>query len=116
MHSRMLDPCGILRVQSWDSRAAGLSKTEQVLGVVWPDETGAVAHGRAEILCIGPTDWLVISNDPDVTELLQGLAQAFEGSTFRATNVSQALARVAIEGPDADVLLSKGSSLDLHPS
>jgi sarcosine oxidase, subunit gamma len=116
MHSRVLEPCGIIRVHAWDSKAADLSRAKLVLGVAFPKETGTIANGRADILCIGPTDWLVIADDPDVNELLRGLAEAFEGSTYRATNVSQAFARVAIEGPEVRVLLNKGSALDLHPA
>jgi sarcosine oxidase, subunit gamma len=87
-----------------------------VLGVAWPEEVGATGNGHADILCIGPTDWLVIARDPDVTGLLHGLEAAFEGSAFRATNVSQALTRMAIEGSDARVLLTKGTALDLDPT
>jgi len=122
MRSCALEPCGIIRVQTWDSNGTGLSKpaclskAEQVLGVTWPERVGATANGRADILCIGPTDWLVIARGSDITGLLHGLEEAFEESAFRATNVSQALTRFAIEGPDARVLLSKGTALDLDPT
>jgi sarcosine oxidase subunit gamma len=110
----LLDPCSIIRVQTWDSQAAAPSKVEQALGIAWPQETGAVACGRADIICTGPTDWLVIAADPDAATLLQQLAEAFEGSAFRATNVSQALGRIKIDAPYARVLLTKGCALDLH--
>ena len=112
----LIDPCSILRVQTWDSQAPAPAKVEQALGVVWPHDSGAVACGRAAILCIGPTDWLVIAPDPDVTGLLHGLEVAFEGSSFRATNASHALTRLAIEHSEARVLLSKGTALDLDPT
>lgn len=105
-----------IRVQTWDGEAAVPPKVAQMLGSDWPQETGAVASGRADILCVGPTDWLVIGTDPDATALLQRLEEAFEGSAFRATNVSQALARIEIAGPEARTLLAKGCALDLHPS
>jgi sarcosine oxidase, subunit gamma len=111
----LIDPCSILRVQTWDSQAPAPAKVEQALGVVWPHDSGAVACGRAAILCIGPTDWLVIASDPDAAALLDWFEEAFEGSAFRATNVSQALARIKIDGPAARLLLAKGCSLDLHP-
>ena len=122
MLSRVLEPCGILRVQTWDSKLTGLpkpagfAKAEQALGATWPDLVGATAYGHADILCTGPTDWLVITPVPDVTKLLHGLGDAFEGSSFRATNASHALTRIAIEGPDARVLLTKGTSVDLDPT
>jgi sarcosine oxidase subunit gamma len=115
MRSRVLDPCSIIRVQTWDSEAAASSKVEEALGIAWPNETGAIASGPADIICTGPTDWLVIAADNEATALLQRLGEAFEGSAFRATNMSQALARIEIDGPNARVLLSKGCALDLHP-
>ena len=122
MLSPVLQPCSIIRVQTWDSKLTGLSKpaglanAEQALGTTWPELVGTTANGHADILCIGPTDWLVIVPDPDVTGLLHELGEAFEGSSFRATNVSHALARLAIEDPDARALLTKGTALDLDPT
>ena len=112
---RSLDPCSIVRVQTWDSQAAAPAKVELALGIAWPRETGASVSGRVDIICTGPTDWLVMASDLDGAELLQRLDQAFMGSLFRATNVSQALSRMEIDGPDARMLLAKGCSLDLHP-
>ena len=122
MLSRVLEPCGIIRVQTWDSKLtglpkpAGLAKAEQALGATWPELVGATANGHADILCTGPTDWLVIAPDPDITGLLHGLGEAFEGSSFRATNASHALTRLAIEHSEARVLLAKGTALDLDPT
>jgi sarcosine oxidase subunit gamma len=115
MFKTLIDPCSIIRLQSWDCEIPAPSKIEQVLGSAWPNETGVAASGRVDILCVGPTDWLVIDTHPETGALLQQLAEAFEGSAFRATNVSSALARIEIEGPEARVLLSKGCALDLHP-
>jgi sarcosine oxidase subunit gamma len=113
---KVLDPCTLIRVQTWDLQAAVPPAAERSLGIAWPRETGTVARGRAEVLCIGPTDWLVIAIDSDPAALLQQLAQAFRGSTFRASDVSQALTRIEIDDPEARMLLSKGCALDMHPS
>jgi sarcosine oxidase gamma subunit len=55
---------------------------EQMLGIVWPKSMGAVVSGRANILCIGPTDWLVMAADPHPAALLRMLSEAVEGSAF----------------------------------
>lgn len=115
MLSRLLDACSIVRVQTWDPSAKAPSKVEQALGVAWPQKTGAVASGRADIVCLGPTDWLVIATD-SAAALLHRLDEGFAASVFRATNVSDALSRVEIRGPAARTLLAKGCSLDLHPA
>ena len=48
--------------------------------------------------------------------LHQLLEDAFEGSTFRTTNVSQALVRIEVRGPEVRALLLKSCALDLYPS
>src|ERR1700728_1463729 len=116
MLKRLLAPCSIIRIQTWDSKAIVSSTVEEVVGVTWPHNTGAVATGRAKVICVGPTDWLVIVADLNAIEWLQQLKAAFEDSPFRATDVSQALARIEIEGPEVRDLLAKGCGLDLHPS
>jgi sarcosine oxidase subunit gamma len=115
MLKRLLNACSIIRVQSWNSEAMPPAMIENVLGVSWPTITGSVARGRVDILCIGPTDWLLLAIDPDAAALLQRLNDALGDSDFRATNISQSSARVQIEGSAVRDLLSKGCSLDLHP-
>src|SRR5262249_10884522 len=43
------------------------------------------------------------------------LASDFKGSSYRATDVSSALARFRVGGPDARAILAQGTGLDLHP-
>jgi sarcosine oxidase, subunit gamma len=112
----LLDPCTIVRVQSWDSEIRVPSTVEQALGATWPQDMGTIANGRADILCVGPADWLVMTTELDGTALVQRLNEAFEQTTFCATNVSQGLARIEVGGPEVRVLLNKGCALDLHPS
>ena len=110
------DLCSVIRIQTWDSQAVVPLPVERALSITWPMETGTVASGRADVICTGPTDWLVMTADPDAAPLLQRLDESFGGSAFRATDFTQALALVEITGPDARVLLAKGCALDLHPS
>jgi sarcosine oxidase, subunit gamma len=115
MRKQVLGPCAIVRVQTWDGAALAPSAVEGLLGVDWPRKTGAVASGRAEVICVGPTDWLVQASESDATEWSDRLAAALAGTPFRATDVSDALARIEIEGLEIRDLLNKGCSLDLHP-
>jgi sarcosine oxidase, subunit gamma len=114
MRSRATGSCSIIRVQTWDSQARAPAAIEDLLGIVWPREIGAVAGGVADVICVGPTDWLVLAGDPDATAWLNRLGAAFQGSTFRATNVSQALVRIQVEALEVRDLLAKGCALDLH--
>jgi len=115
MRKRVLEGCSIVRIQTWDGAAVAPAAVEDLLEVAWPRKTGAVANGRAEVISVGPTDWLVLDSETDSTTWLDRLVTAFAGSAFRATNVSDALARVEIEGSEIRDLLAKGCSLDLHP-
>ena len=112
---KRLDPCGIIRVQSWDIHKAPPAKVEESLGLLWPRETGTVACGSVDILYIGPTDWLVLASEPGAMMLVQTLKDAFVGSDYRATDVSAALSRIEVKGVHARALLAKGCSLDLRP-
>jgi sarcosine oxidase subunit gamma len=112
---RELLPCSVIRVQSWDSEALAPVAVNVVLGADWPHKAGTVVTGSAEVICVGPTDWLLLAGDPDATSWLERIDAAFQGSTFRATDVSQALTRLQISGPEVRDLLAKGCSLDLHP-
>ena len=113
----MLDPCSIIRVQTWDSEAIPPSAVEEVLGVAWPKQNGAVARGRVDVIWVGPTDWLVVADDPEATVWQQRLDTTFQGSNFRTTNVSQAFVRVSINGlSEVRDLLAKGCALDLYPA
>jgi len=110
------DPCRILRVQSWDLKAVLPPGIEPLLGVTWPRVTGVVETGRADVLCVGPTDWLTITSGTMDSQLLLNVDGALQGSTFRATDVSCALARIEIQGPHSRRLLSKACALDVHSS
>ena len=114
MDKRVLGPCSIFRIQTWDSEAVAPPAAEEVLGVAWPRKSGLVARGRADVICLGPTDWLVVAVDPNPI-LERWLHESLEDSPFRATNVSQALTRIEIVGPEVRDLMAKGCSLDLHP-
>jgi sarcosine oxidase subunit gamma len=115
MRRVVLGACSIIRIQSWDSEGRAPATVNDIFGVAWPQKTGTVASGRVDIICVGPTDWLVLAADPDAASWLHQFDTLFQGSTFRATNVSQALVRFQTEGPEVRDLLAKGCSIDLHP-
>jgi sarcosine oxidase subunit gamma len=115
MLKRVLDLCSIIRVQSWDIRAPVPMAVSEMLGVALP-ENGTVVAARAKVIGVGPADWLVITPDPEVTPWLQRLEAAFGGGPCRATDLTQAFARIEVHGPHTRELLAKGCSLDLHSS
>jgi sarcosine oxidase, subunit gamma len=107
----------VIRVQSWELGAPVSRDLEDFLAVEWPTTVGVVATDRiGSIACLSPTEWLVIGTDLDAVPLLQFLQTSLAGTAFRATVITQALARIEIKGEEARLLLAKGCSLDLHPS
>src|SRR5580692_9570099 len=106
MRKQVLDSPSIIRIQSWHSKPKDPWKVEYALGV--SHQAGASVSGRADIICISPTDWLMIAADTDAALLVQRLNTAFAGSTYRASDVSQALLRIQIDGPELRDLLAKG--------
>lgn len=116
MPKRVLGLCTIINIQSWDTKALLSPPVEDLLGIVWPKEVGSVSQGCADVICVGPTNWLLFTADLDPTSWLQRLEIALQESSFRATDVSKAMARIQIDTPHARDLLAKGCSLDLHPT
>jgi sarcosine oxidase subunit gamma len=104
-----------MRVQTWDTGASVPEFLEDALNVEWPKLTGAIAHGRVDVICVGPAEWLVLKSDPDASVLLQKLSASFAASPFRFVDVSSSLSRIELEGPHARTLLSKSCALDVHP-
>jgi len=115
MHSRVLDPCTIVRLQSWDVTVRAPSALDEVLGATWPREVGSVASGLVDVLCVGPTEWLVIGAEPDDVQLCAKLGTAVIGSPLRATDLSRGLVIVELSAHDVREFLLKGCSLDLRP-
>jgi heterotetrameric sarcosine oxidase gamma subunit len=114
MHEE-LSRCAVIRVQSW-SIPNEPPTVRELNGMVWPMQTGTLSRGQVEVLCLGPTEWLVLASDPAAgPTLTRQLASSFEGSSYRATDMSSGLARFRVVGPDARATLAKGSGLDLHP-
>jgi sarcosine oxidase, subunit gamma len=114
MLSRATERSTLVRVQSWARRERVVPReAANALRIEWPLQAGEVASGRAEVICINPTDWLVVAGiEFPEEELLQILAAAFLGTAFRATALSFSLARIRIEGDHARALLSKACALD----
>jgi sarcosine oxidase, subunit gamma len=116
MASQLLDPCTLLRVQSWQVPKSAPEGIEDLLGMAWPLETGTVTSGRVEMIALGPSEWLILTPVNGPTSLLKILSDVFVGSRFVATSFSSGLSRIRLTGPHARELLSKACSLDVHPA
>lgn len=101
-------------MQTWDVGGPVPRGLEDLLGVLWPQETGEVAAGQDSrtVICLGPSDWLVLDEELHALTLVTELNGAMAETNYRGTDVSQALLRMQISGNAACAVLGKGSSLD----
>lgn len=88
-----------------------------VTGLVPPKQANRfVAHGRQQIYWLGPTEWLLMTEDVNTYGLLSELRKVFQGLHATATDLSGSAVVLEIEGPQAADILAKGCTLDLHPT
>lgn len=114
MLSRLPNSAALIRVQSWSRGARPPEAIERLLEIDWPTQVGEVAGGDLGVICIGPADWLLVSqSEVDPGRVLQAVEEALQGSSFRATDISSTLVRIRINGAAAPAFLSKMCALDV---
>jgi len=91
--------------------------SQQVLGTDLPTDSNTfVEKGDNTILWLGPNEWLVITPEAMLSELVEKLDAAL-GNTFSAVNdISGGNTIIELSGDKAQALLLKGCPLDLHHS
>jgi sarcosine oxidase subunit gamma len=89
------------------SKAAGVP-----LPVV-PNTTST--DGEVTALWLGPNEWLLIGPDGRAGHIAGRLRAGLAAMHVAVTDVSEARTTIAVAGPRARDLLSKGTPLDLHP-
>jgi heterotetrameric sarcosine oxidase gamma subunit len=114
MLSRFPDSTVILRVQSWSRGTRPPEAIERLLELDWPVQVGEVAQGALDVVCIGPTDWLLVSQTGgDLGWPVPAIEKSLHGSSFRTTDLSCAWVRIRINGAAATALLAKACALDV---
>jgi sarcosine oxidase subunit gamma len=115
MLSRLPSSAAMLRVQSWSRGAQPPEAMGRLLKLDWPVHIGQVAQsGALDVVCIGPTDWLLVSQaGGDLGWLFEAIEESLQGSSFRATDLSCAWVRILINGAAAPALLAKACALDV---
>jgi sarcosine oxidase, subunit gamma len=109
---RVAAPAAKVRVQSWVEAPKGI---ESILGASLPSVVGLVGGERVRALCIGPSDWLLVSSVLDARSLVAELRGDKRELCFSVADMSLGLTTVEVGGRWARELLSKGCGLDLHP-
>ncbi|HJS26014.1 MAG TPA: sarcosine oxidase subunit gamma family protein [Actinomycetota bacterium] len=78
-----------------------------------PDTTSA--WNDADVLWLGPDEWLVVADAGREAELLRALEAALGSNHHSILDVSAKRAVFELRGPDRRVRLATGCPLDLHP-
>ncbi|MDJ0392900.1 sarcosine oxidase subunit gamma family protein [Rhodococcus sp. G-MC3] len=88
-----------------------------VLGAALPASPGrSIETTVATAIWFGPEEWLVTSRATSAADLESSLQQAVRPHGGSATDVSAQRTSIRLSGEHARFVLSKGCSLDLHPS
>jgi sarcosine oxidase subunit gamma len=92
-----------------------VAAVRQAAGVDLPVRANRAVRGTgADILWLGPDEWLVVGHGVDDT--LQGrLQQALSGQHSLVSDVSSSRAILELRGAGARSVLARGCALDLHP-
>jgi len=102
-----------LRVDPDSAAAAAIGKA---LGGPLPTVPCTASRlGDAEVLWLGPDEWLLIAEPGQQQALAATLREAIGEEEGAVTDVSAQRTAVALTGPKVREVLARGCSIDLHP-
>jgi sarcosine oxidase subunit gamma len=81
-----------------------------------PLEPLTVDEGEPAVLWVGPDQWLIVSGSRPAEAVLDDLAARLEGILYHASDASDALALLTVEGRGARGLLAMLSGIDYDPA
>lgn len=100
-----------------DPSGPGGAAVSALLGANLPSTPGtAVDTASATAIWFGPQEWLITTRTQSGVELEAALQKAVREHGGAATDVSAQRTVITLAGEHARRVLSKGCSLDLHPS
>lgn len=106
---------GALRLRSWMPEHTTGERAVMLDGRELPSQVGSTASGQARVLCLGPADWLIVANAPDIAHLREHIEREARHQGLAVVDQTHALATLRVQGRMARELLAKGCGLDLHP-
>lgn len=85
-------------------------------GCTFPPANNTVSSaGARHLVWLGPDEALLLCEAGMERDLRRKISDDLAGQHFAATNVTDALCVLQVEGPDVRAVLAKGCALDLHP-
>jgi sarcosine oxidase subunit gamma len=97
--------------------------TKSIAKVIWnhtgcdfpPANNMVSSAGARHIVWLGPDEALLLCEAGMERDLRRKISADLAGQHFAATNVTDALCVLQVEGPEVRAVLAKGCALDLHP-
>ena len=97
--------------------------TKSIAKVIWnhtgcdfpPANNMVSSAGARHIIWLGPDEALLLCEAGIERDLRRKISVDLAGQHFAATNVTDALCVLQVEGPEVRAVLAKGCALDLHP-
>jgi sarcosine oxidase subunit gamma len=83
-------------------------------GRAFPSQTGETVPGRTRVLCLGPGEWLIVSDVLSASAEREHIQEETQQQGLALVDVTDGLAVLRIQGPAAREVLAKGCGLDLH--
>jgi sarcosine oxidase, subunit gamma len=106
----------VFRLRCWESDVLHHARALRADGQSLPLQVGEVLGGSIRVLCMGPTEWLVLSSERGAVDLRAQFASATADHGFVLIDVSDGLATLRLQGDLVRELLNKGCGVDLHPT
>ena len=88
---------------------------KRVVGLALPEQANRfVEAGSKQVFWLGPDEWLLLTADSKLPQLIDELRHSLAGLHATVTDLSGAAIVLQIQGADVADILSKGCTLDLH--
>lgn len=105
----------VQRLKSWLPQPTSGDESIVIGGQAFPAHVGATLSGAMRALCIGPREWLMVSQEVDASSVRKHIEPELAQRGLVWVDLTDGLAVLEVRGSAARRLLSKGCGLDLHP-
>jgi len=111
-----LTDIGTINLRGDASSPEFLAAVAKATGLALPVEPNTVASGEHDIYWLGPNEWMLVGEHAGTSEVVAALSQETQRQHAAVNDLSGGQIIYRLSGDSARQLLSKGCSLDLHPS
>jgi sarcosine oxidase subunit gamma len=105
----------VLRLKSWLPQPRSGDESLVIGGQAFPAHVGATSSGAMRALCIGPREWLMVSQEGAASNVRKRIEPELAQGGLVWVDVTDGLVALEVRGSAAREILSKGCGLDLHP-